>query len=58
MRLFNLAVRWGLGVHGLIHLTEFVLNLYERAWISAVFTFIAAFLMISGALIDYQVEDE
>ena len=54
MRLFHLVVRWGLGVHGFIHLIEFILNLYEGAWISALFTLIAAILMLSGAFIDYQ----
>jgi len=52
--LFHKIVRWGLGIHGLIHLVEFVLNIFEQAWVSAIFTFIAAFLMISGALMDYQ----
>ena len=54
MSLFHKIVRWGLGIHGLIHLVEFVLNIFEQAWVSATFTFIAAFLMISGALIDYR----
>ncbi len=58
-KLFHAFVRWGLGIHGGIHLVEFGLNLYEGAWISAAFTLFAATLMISGALIDYQhhVED-
>jgi hypothetical protein len=51
---FHLFVRWGLGIHGIIHLTEFVLNIVEKAWASAFFTLLAAFLMLSGALIDYQ----
>ena len=54
MKMFHLIVRWGLGAHGLIHLGEFVLNLIEGAWMSAIFTLIAASLMISGAAIDYQ----
>ncbi len=54
MNLFHAFVRWGLGIHGIIHLVEFVLNLLEGAWISAIFTFVAAFLMLSGAVIDYH----
>ena len=54
MKMFHLIVRWGLGAHGLIHLGEFVLNLIEGAWMSAIFTLLAASLMISGATIDYQ----
>ena len=34
---FHLLVRWGLGIHGIIHLTEFVLNIVEQAWASAFF---------------------
>ena len=52
--MFHRIGRWGLGIHGLIHLGEYVLNLVEGAWMSAIFTLIAAFLMISGAAIDYQ----
>tara|TARA_B110000211_G_scaffold232502_1_gene296402 strand:- start:281 stop:484 length:204 start_codon:yes stop_codon:yes gene_type:complete len=53
-KLFHLVVRWGLGIHGSIHLFEFVLNIIEGAWASAMFTFIAGILMMSGALIDHQ----
>jgi hypothetical protein len=51
-------IRWGLGIHGTIHIVEFVLNLYEGAWMSAIFTLLAGFLMISGALIDASHHDE
>ena len=54
MNTFHKIVRWGLGLHGSIHLIEFVLNLLEQAWTSAFFTLIAGGLMICGALIDYQ----
>lgn len=50
----HLLVRWGLGIHGIIHLAEFVLNIFEHAWASAFFTLLAAALMLSGALIDYH----
>jgi hypothetical protein len=49
---FHKLVRWGLGIHGTIHIIEFGLNLYEGAWISAIFTLLAGLLMICGALID------
>lgn len=61
MRLFHKIVRWGLGLHGAIHIIEFSINLWEGAWASAIFTFLAGSLMLSGALIDYQhhsVDDE
>ena len=54
MRLYRLFVRWGLGMHGVIHLIEFVLNLIEAAWISASFTLLGAIVMLSGALIDHK----
>lgn len=55
---FHMAVRCGLGAHGAIHLIEFFINLFERAWGSAFFTLLAALLMLSGALIDYQHHSE
>ena len=54
MKTLNLVVRWGLGIHGAIHMVEFILNLIEHAWMSAFFTLIAASLMLAGALIDSQ----
>jgi len=54
MKLFHRIVRWGLGIHGAIHIIEFILNLIEGAWMSAFFTLLAAFLMLSGAFIDHQ----
>ena len=58
MNLFHLIVRWGLGIHGIVHLIEFLLNLIEGAWGSALFTLLAAFLMLSGAFIDHQHHNE
>ena len=55
---FHKLVRWGLGIHGTIHIVEFVLNLYEGALMSAIFTLLAGMLMISGALIDDGHHDE
>lgn len=54
MKLFHKVVSWGLGIHGVIHLIEFTLNLIEGAWISALFTLLASFLMLSGALMHQQ----
>jgi len=56
--LFHRIVRWGLGIHGSVHIIEFGINLYERAWMSACFTLLAGLLMISGALIDSQHHDK
>tara|TARA_Y100001963_G_C6461899_1_gene300514 strand:- start:157 stop:342 length:186 start_codon:yes stop_codon:yes gene_type:complete len=54
MKTFHLIVRWGLGIHGAIHIIEFVLNLIEQAWASAFFTLFAGSLMLAGAFIDSQ----
>ena len=51
-RYFHAFIRWGLGIHGAIHIVEMAANIYERAWISAWLSAAAAFLMISGACID------
>jgi hypothetical protein len=50
--LFHKFVRWGLGVHGVIHVAEMAANVYEGAWISAGLSAVAGFLMIAGACID------
>jgi len=57
-KMFHKIVRWGLGVHGVIHVIEFLLNLYEGALLSSIFTLLAGFLMISGALIDASHHNE
>jgi len=49
---FHTCVRWGLGVHGSIHVGETFLNLYEQAYMSAALSLFAGLLMIAGALID------
>lgn len=54
MKTFHLIVRWGLGVHGAVHIIEFALNLWEQAWVSAIFTLLAGSLMLAGAFIDSQ----
>tara|TARA_Y100001963_G_scaffold143112_1_gene213542 strand:- start:210 stop:419 length:210 start_codon:yes stop_codon:yes gene_type:complete len=50
--IFHSFVRWGLGIHGAIHLAETAANIYEKAWISAGLSALAGFLMIAGACID------
>ena len=57
-KMFHKLVRWGLGIHGIIHVTEFLLNLYEGAILSSIFTLLAGLLMISGALIDASHHNE
>ena len=51
-RYFHAFIRWGLGVHGIIHVAETFVNIYERAWISAGLSLFAGFLMLAGACID------
>ncbi len=51
-RLFHSFIRWGLGVHGVIHVVETFVNIYESAWISAALSALAGFIMIAGACID------
>lgn len=50
--LFHAFVRWGLGIHGVIHLAETAANIYESAWISAGLSALAGMLMLAGACID------
>ena len=52
MNLFHRIVRWGLGIHGSIHIVETGLNLYEEAYLSALMSLFAGLLMIAGACID------
>lgn len=51
-QLFHSLIRWGLGIHGAIHVVETAVNIYEHAWISASISAFVAFLMLAGALID------
>ncbi len=44
-------VRWGLGIHGVVHIAEVVANVYEGAWISAGLSLLSGGLMLAGALI-------
>ncbi len=52
--IFHKLVRWGLGIHGSIHVVETFLNIYEQAYMSAAVSLFAGALMIAGALIDYS----
>ena len=45
-------VRWGLGLHGSVHVVETLLNIYEGAYMSAATSLLAGLLMIAGACID------
>ena len=51
--LFHAFIRWGLGIHGVIHVAETAANVYEGACISAGLSALAALLMLSGACMDY-----
>ncbi len=50
--LLHSFIRWGLGIHGSIHLFETAINIYEGAWISASLSALASLLMLGGACID------
>ena len=45
-------IRWLLGAHGVIHILEMCMNLYEGAVLSALLTAFSGSIMILGALID------
>ena len=45
-------IRWALGAHGIIHIVETALNLYESAYISALFSLFSGSLMVAGAMLD------
>ena len=47
-------VRWGLGIHGFIHLFKTALNIYEKAYYSAILSALSSTIMILGVLIDKQ----
>lgn len=47
----DVLIRWALGLHGLLHVSETVLNVYERAYYSAVLSLLSSLVMFSGALI-------
>ena len=49
---FHTFIRWALGFHGAIHIIETVLNIYEKAYMSAVTSLLAGLLMLAGAYID------
>ena len=51
-KMFHKFVRWGLGIHGTIHILETFLNVYEEAYISALLSLLLGLLMIAGAYID------
>tara|TARA_B100000131_G_scaffold50219_1_gene44846 strand:+ start:876 stop:1061 length:186 start_codon:yes stop_codon:yes gene_type:complete len=50
--IFHKIIRWGLGIHGAVHIAETLMNLYEEAYMSALLSLLAGFLMIAGACID------
>ena len=51
-RVLHKIIRWGLGLHGSIHILETMVNVYEEAYISAALSLLAGLLMIGGACID------
>ena len=57
-KIFHNFIRWGLGIHGSIHVIETAVNMYEKAWISAALSACIAFIMIAGACIDSSEKGE
>tara|TARA_A100001011_G_C14284705_1_gene833115 strand:+ start:259 stop:462 length:204 start_codon:yes stop_codon:yes gene_type:complete len=49
---FHTFIRWALGLHGAIHIVETVLNIYERAYMSALTSLLTGLLMLAGSYID------
>lgn len=45
-------IRWALGAHGIIHIIETALNIYESAYMSAFFSLFSGSLMVAGAMLD------
>jgi hypothetical protein len=52
------AVRFLLGMHGVIHIVEMSANIYEGAFLSALLTAFSGSIMILGALIDMSHHEE
>ena len=48
------VVRTLLSLHGLFHVFETGLNLYEGAYLSAALTLFSSIIMLLGAFIDYE----
>ena len=53
-KIFHKFVRWGLGLHGLIHILETFLNIYEAAYMSAVLSLFGGLLMVAGACLGLE----
>jgi len=52
--MFHRVVRYSLGIHGIIHIIETGLNIYESAYYSAFLSLFSSAIMILGAFIDYE----
>lgn len=48
------VVRLLLSLHGIFHVVETGLNLYEGAYLSAALTLFSSIVMLLGAYIDYE----
>jgi len=48
------VVRFLLGLHGIFHVVETGLNLYESAYLSAALTLFSSVIMLLGAYIDHE----
>ena len=49
-------IRCALGLHGILHVAETVLNLYEGAYYSAVLSLLSSVIMVLGAFLGHRPE--
>jgi energy-converting hydrogenase Eha subunit C len=56
MSKFKKIIAMLLAMHGIIHVIETILNIYENAYYSACLSFISSVLMILGAVINIDKE--
>ena len=50
-------VRLGLGLHGVIHVAETFLNIYEGAYYSACLSLLSSIIMLLGAILNLKYSD-
>ena len=51
-------IKWSLGLHGILHVAEAFLNIYEKAYYSACLSLLSSMLMLSGAFIQSSTQLE
>lgn len=51
---YYIFLKWALGAHGLIHVIETFLNIYEKAYYSACLSLLSSTLMLLSAFVDVK----